>query len=184
MKSKNSKISKDELESILFQRLDEISVNPDGTPRTDARKIVAIFETENDDLGRNSKVFGEVYDKAEQALSNFSFDSDFLSDIVLMAMSIGGLSLGKEDLIKNHLRDLQVEKAFKRHSYDPKQADKSIVKECWFEWQAEPLGLDLTKKYKGKAAFSRDMLDKFPNLESQPVIEKWCRSWEREVKKP
>lgn len=58
---------------------------------------------------------------------------------------------------------------------DPKQRDKTIVRSCWDDWQKEP------SRYKGKAAFARDMRDKFPNLESQPVIEGWCRAWERET---
>ena len=59
---------------------------------------------------------------------------------------------------------------------DPKQRDKAIVRECWELWQKQP------NSYGGKAAFARDMRDKFPNLESQPVIEGWCRVWERESK--
>ena len=58
---------------------------------------------------------------------------------------------------------------------DPKQKDKGLVRECWDEWQAQP------HRYKGKAAFARDMLTKFENLQSQPVIEGWCRLWERET---
>lgn len=56
---------------------------------------------------------------------------------------------------------------------DPKQAAKATVKECWEAWQEEP------DRYKSKAAFARDMLNKFEHLESQPVIEGWCRAWER-----
>ena len=58
---------------------------------------------------------------------------------------------------------------------DPKQKDKSLVRGCWDDWQKKP------DRYKGKAAFARDMRDKFPSLESQPVIEGWCRAWEREA---
>ena len=58
---------------------------------------------------------------------------------------------------------------------DPKQRDKAVVRECWEAWQSQP------DRYKGKAAFARDMREKFPNLESQPVIEVWCRAWERET---
>ena len=54
---------------------------------------------------------------------------------------------------------------------DPKQKDKAMVRECWDAWQKQP------DRYRGKAAFARDMLDKFENLESQPVIERWCREW-------
>ena len=62
----------------------------------------------------------------------------------------------------------------KKLAKDPKQKDKVLVRECWDAWKNEP------DRYKGKAAFARDMRDKFPNLESQPVIEGWCRTWERE----
>ncbi len=58
---------------------------------------------------------------------------------------------------------------------DGKQKNKAVVRECWNAWQKEP------GRYKGKAAFARDMREKFPTLESQPVIEGWCRIWERET---
>lgn len=66
-------------------------------------------------------------------------------------------------------------KAIKMHAKDPKQADKALVRECWDDWQKQ------SDRYEGKAAFARDMRDKFPNLKSQPVIEGWCRKWERET---
>lgn len=65
------------------------------------------------------------------------------------------------------------EYAHKRHSNDPKQKDKTLVRECWDAWQTDQ------SRYKSKAAFARDMREKFPSLESQPVIEGWCRAWER-----
>lgn len=55
---------------------------------------------------------------------------------------------------------------------DPKQAEKASVRECWEVWQKEP------SRYKSKAAFSKDMLGKFESLESQRVIERWCKEWE------
>lgn len=58
---------------------------------------------------------------------------------------------------------------------DPKQKEKAQVRESWNLWQWRP---DL---YAGKAAFARDMLDKFESLKSQPVIEGWCRTWEKET---
>ena len=58
---------------------------------------------------------------------------------------------------------------------DLKQKDKASVRECWDIWQKEP------DRYKGKAAFARDMRDKYINLESQPVIEGWCREWGRKT---
>ncbi len=58
---------------------------------------------------------------------------------------------------------------------DPKQLEKAAVRECWEAWQTEPA------RYKGVAAFARDMLQKFESLESQQVIERWCRAWAKET---
>ena len=72
--------------------------------------------------------------------------------------------------------------AHARHAKDPKQKDKAMVRECWNEWQRAPLDRDGKKKYKGKSAFALDMLKSWENLESQAVIEGWCRVWEKEAK--
>ena len=65
--------------------------------------------------------------------------------------------------------------AIKMHAANPKQKDKGLVRECWDDWQKLP------DRYAGKAEFARDMLDKFESLKSQPVIEGWCRVWERKT---
>ena len=57
---------------------------------------------------------------------------------------------------------------------DPKQREKAKVRGCWDDWQIQP------DRYKGKAEFARDMLAKYENLKSQPVIERWCRTWGNE----
>ncbi len=62
-----------------------------------------------------------------------------------------------------------------RHAKDPKQTDKASVRECWGAWQKQPT------RYRGKSAFARDMLDKYPSLRSQQVIEGWCRDWEQQT---
>jgi hypothetical protein len=56
---------------------------------------------------------------------------------------------------------------------DPKQTDKAFVFDCWQSWQKNP------NSYKGKAKFAKDMLNKCEHLESQKVIEDWCREWEK-----
>jgi len=58
---------------------------------------------------------------------------------------------------------------------DPKQVAKREVKQWWFRWRENP------DWYQGKSSFARAMLDKYPDLTSQPVIEGWCREWEKEV---
>lgn len=48
---------------------------------------------------------------------------------------------------------------------DPKQALKLKVRECWEDWQKQP------SRYRGNAAFARDMLDKFEDLRRPPGFE-------------
>lgn len=62
--------------------------------------------------------------------------------------------------------------AKKRLEADPKQEAKKKVRELWDLWQREPA------RYRSKAAFARDMLDKFELLSNQRVIERWCQEWE------
>ncbi len=66
--------------------------------------------------------------------------------------------------------------AKKMLSNNTKQKEKLAVRGCWDAWHKSP------EKYKSKAAFARDMRDKFESLESQPVIENWCRIWAKEAK--
>lgn len=63
--------------------------------------------------------------------------------------------------------------AFRKVALDPRKPEKAFVQECWKEWQKAP------HKYKSKAAFAKDMLDKCQHLESQKKIEDWCRKWEK-----
>lgn len=67
-------------------------------------------------------------------------------------------------------------KAIAKHMKDPRTLDKAFVKECWQCWRESP------SKYRSKAAFARDMLDKVEHLESTKKIEDWCRKWEEEGK--
>jgi len=60
-----------------------------------------------------------------------------------------------------------------RWEKDPKQTEKLFIKECWNDWSDDP------RKYKSKAEFARDMLEKCENLSSQKIIEDWCREWEK-----
>lgn len=57
-----------------------------------------------------------------------------------------------------------------------KQKAKEKVFEYWKKWKLE--GKDFC--YSSAAEFSRDMFDKFDELESPPQIEKWCTKWKQE----
>lgn len=69
------------------------------------------------------------------------------------------------------------ERAHQKHANSPKQQAKLDVYACWQNWQRRRS--ERCNPYKTKASFARDMLDKFPVLASQKVIEDWCREWER-----
>jgi hypothetical protein len=60
-----------------------------------------------------------------------------------------------------------------RKETDPKHQDKLNVYACWKLWRGKP------SNYTSKAAFARDMREKYQNLISTKVIEDWCRKWER-----
>lgn len=70
-------------------------------------------------------------------------------------------------------REFALAGAKARLAKDPKQAAKREVKNWWIRWRANPTW------YQSKSSFARVMLDKFPVLSSQPVIEAWCRQWEK-----
>ncbi len=85
------------------------------------------------------------------------------------------LALRKEVAGRQARTEMATKGARAKLAMDPKQRDKASVRECFDEWRKQP------SRYKSKAAFARDMREKFPSLESQPVIEGWCRAWERET---
>ena len=65
-----------------------------------------------------------------------------------------------------------------RVAADPRQTDKSLVRQCWDAWQANPT------RYSGPTAFANDMLDKSDELKSHSVIMRWCREWKKNVTLP
>ena len=58
---------------------------------------------------------------------------------------------------------------------DKKQQAKMAVKKYWEKWQA---GLET---YKNKSDFTRQMIKRYPSLEGEQVIPRWCREWENNL---
>lgn len=90
--------------------------------------------------------------------------------------------VGHMDGMSRQLQLTRREKSIKAKSMaetrklkDPKQQAKGEVFLLWNNWQQKKW------LYTSSAAFARDMLTKFPTLESQPVIERWCRDWSRQA---
>jgi hypothetical protein len=111
------------------------------------------------------------------------YNNDALSSARAMGYAIASLDLAQEyertvagsasNGIRFALRTIGQSGGKAKHAKDPKQVEKKFVRECWNEWQRDPA------KYKTKAAFSRDMLEKCTHLVSQKQIEDWCRDWEK-----
>jgi hypothetical protein len=81
------------------------------------------------------------------------------------------------DELKAARRKMASAGGFARHRNDPKQLEKQEVYQCYLNWRAG------RTKYKSKAQFARDMLDKYTKLESQKKIEDWVRLWDRQKKR-
>ncbi len=71
--------------------------------------------------------------------------------------------------------DMARKAAIERHNRDPKQVEKRLVFDCYKEWRAKP------ERYKSKAEFARDMLEKYPHLKSHKTIEDWVRGWDKKA---
>lgn len=54
------------------------------------------------------------------------------------------------------------------------EPDKTLVRECWLEWQANP------SLYKNKASFDRDMLEKMQKIEDIRTVTKWRLELQKE----
>ena len=78
------------------------------------------------------------------------------------------------EVLKDSKRAMAQAGAEARWANDPKAIAKQQVKECWQMWQAAP------QNYKSAAAFARDMLSKYEELENPDVIRRWCREWQAE----
>lgn len=89
--------------------------------------------------------------------------------------------LGREDratdgdhLVATIRQDLARSGAAAKWAAHPVGQAKAEVQQLWQEWQRQP------SRYRSKAAFARDMLDKFEALGNQAVIVRWCTEWEKE----
>lgn len=98
-----------------------------------------------------------------------------LWDDQLSKMSAERLQRQEVELRREIRKSLAQAAAKQRVAGDPKQVAKVQVRECWELWREHP------ERYKSKSAFARDMLAKFDDLESQRVIERWCKEWESEL---
>lgn len=71
-------------------------------------------------------------------------------------------------------RQKMIRAARAKHSQDPKQQVKLLVRELWQQWEAKPVS------YRSIAAFARDMCGKWPDqITSEVVVARWVRGWRK-----
>lgn len=116
-------------------------------------------------------VLGSLYD-AYSALNNANENSTSFFNPLAVALIAYGCMAGE---LEQGAFTSKLKSAYgkQRLLNDEKQKSKNEVYTHWLTWQQNPTS------YKTKVAFANDMLDKFENLESVKVIEKWCRDWKK-----
>ncbi|ETP66795.1 hypothetical protein DB771_13140 [Burkholderia sp. AU29985] len=133
-----------------------------------------------------AKTIGAELELAEKMAELFLTDGATMGDYAKLISERGisavslwfcaGFLKGKnvEVLTEQLIRERQRNASLARYSKDPKQLAKSEVRKMWELWRLEP------SRYPSKAAFARDMIDKFDELKSTKKVEDWARAWERE----
>jgi hypothetical protein len=165
-----------------FESLSKLKVT-----HSDFLDRVGIFDKEfTDDVCSDEEVFAFRYESIFYNLDRFltHHKKDKISSIIALARASSELAemMLEKPIDGEAMREIRSRigksGAYAKLATDPKQKDKALARECWDEWRKQP------DRYSGKAAFARDMRDKFTSLESQPVIERWCREWERKTLTP
>ncbi len=105
---------------------------------------------------------------------------DFENSLEILAQKIEKIKIEQEETIKQEIRTykkkLAIKGATERLKVDPKQkAKKEIYKDYWIRWKKNPT------LYPSKAAFARDMQEKFLCLTNVKSIESWCTKWSKET---
>jgi hypothetical protein len=155
-----------------------ISWKPDFSKCT-SMQVLEIFWQANNSFGKGTLPIAGHFlfaclEEIDSALIGLAMDSEHVRSVMAAVTAFANyqaISTGNVALQKAR-SNLAFHAAKERHARDPKQAEKKFVFECWLDWRQKP------STYKGKAAFARDMLEKCKALESQKVIEDWCRGWE------
>jgi hypothetical protein len=172
----------DEGNHLDFQNEDGVSWKPNFS-EAQSFEILNVFWQLTNSKGELYEPLGHHFllaclEEIDFALVGLALNTDHLHAVISAVRAFGNyqaIATGNNDL-QQARSELAFRAAKEKHAQDPKQAEKTFVFECWEEWQEHP------EKYKGKAAFARDMLNKCEKLESQKVIEDWCRQWERTYK--
>lgn len=177
-----AELLRDRGSQIDFRDEDGIPLKPDFSKAPSSLILGIFWQISNGqgDLGATlaSHFLFSCLEEIDLALMGLAFGDNYLHAVIAAVQAFGNfqaISTGNGALQKVR-SELAFHAAKERHARDPKQAEKNFVFECWKTWQQKP------DSYRGKAAFARDMLNKCENLQSQKVIEDWCRDWEKSYK--
>ncbi|MFY9261861.1 MAG: hypothetical protein WAO71_15320 [Gallionella sp.] len=118
-------------------------------------------------------VFHTFYE-IDNALIAHDFGQGIAASVAAANALANAMAIASGDTnLQNARQEMSYRGAMAKLANDPRQTEKSIVFEWWQDWQKNP------KKYKGKAAFARDMLANSVHLQNTKTIEDWCREWEK-----
>lgn len=153
IREKYKKISLDDISSFVFTK-----------PKT-------LYELNLNDEGYMLKLALHFLDHARNSNSMVEKLKKYLT--AMTSVEVSGNKYRKKLIVSKLKKDA----AAQRWEADPKSKDKAFVKDCWLEWKTNP------DRYKSKASFAKDMLDKCEYLTNTKVIEDWCREWDKENRK-
>lgn len=126
----------------------------------------------------------EAYEKIDSVKQDLHSQHDNATDAVIELMRIAKLASNTRASLEGQIKGRDAGVAARKNELsklaiagkkkkNPKQKDRALVKEHWDAWQQN------RGRYKGAAAFARDMVEKHENLISVSTIERWCGRWKK-----
>lgn len=145
-------------------------------------RLAAGSMLESEEMGKAVREYEDMLNLEHQFLSVLRTDTSVLADNQKLAiaeffdsatnMAVAALKHGVQ-ITKRRAKEINADGGRARWKNDPKTPEKELVATCWREWKLHP------SRYRSKAAFARDVLQKCEHLTSQKQIEDWCRAWEK-----
>jgi len=147
-------------------------------------KLPELITTEHFDIKEFEKKFGLIKGFYNLGLTSGLIDlakialnkSEFKEFVGLTLIARESYGLYKSQINENSYISYRAKfNGMLAHFGKPKQKEKSFIKDCWLEWKKDP------SRYKSKAEFARDMLEKCDHLTSTDKICRWCNLWDKEL---
>jgi len=163
---------------------EKIQIEPTMVANNDSIDIatffIALFEETEIALLKTIELIQSGLGGKNEVILLFLLINEQLNSLTSLALIVGGGLLSDDQA-----RELKVEVmslngrngGFRKWEKDPRTVALKKIKEHWVGWQSDK------SLYKSKAAFARDMVDAYLEIESTKNIEDKCREWEEELRK-